>query len=219
MSTLLAGIPVAEFLLVHAAPIEGHGLEDLGAVSLGVGKVASAVHCAELLRRGDRVRAVLLFGVAGAYPARHRGAAPLAGIGDLVVVGSDRLGDEGVETPDGFLDLGAMKLGDCGPFPADPRLARAAADRLQAPCVAGVTVSTCSGTEETSARLAGRTGSDVESMEGAAVAYVCRQFERPLLHVRAISNWTGDRDRGEWNLGAAVAVVQRAVRRLLQPDG
>ena len=31
---------------------------------------------------------------------------------------------------------------------------------------------------------------DVETMEGAAVAFVCRRFERPLLHVRAISNWT-----------------------------
>jgi futalosine hydrolase len=54
-------------------------------------------------------------------------------------------------------------------------------------------------------------------MEGAAVAYVCRKLEVPLLHVRAISNWTGDRDRGAWNLGAAVDAVQRAVRRLMQP--
>ena len=55
-------------------------------------------------------------------------------------------------------------------------------------------------------------------MEGAAVAYVCRQFELPLLHVRAISNWTGDRDRGDWNLGAAVGAVQQAVRRLARGE-
>jgi futalosine hydrolase len=54
-------------------------------------------------------------------------------------------------------------------------------------------------------------------MEGAAVAFVCRQLEVPMLHLRAISNWTGDRDRGEWNLGAAVDVVQTAVRGLMQP--
>ena len=60
-------------------------------------------------------------------------------------------------------------------------------------------------------------GADIETMEGAAVAFVCRQLEVPLLHVRAISNWTGDRDRGEWNLGAAVDVVQKAVRGLMQP--
>lgn len=57
---------------------------------------------------------------------------------------------------------------------------------------------------------------DIETMEGAAVAYVCRQLEVPLLQVRAISNWTGDRGRGECNLGVALELVQRAVRRLLR---
>ncbi|MCA8967741.1 MAG: futalosine hydrolase [Planctomycetota bacterium] len=212
--TTLGGIERAGFLLVHAAPIEGYGLEDLGVHAIGVGKVASAVHMAELLRRREDARAVLLFGVAGAFPARHRQSAPPAGPGGLVVVGSERLGDDGVETPDGFLDLGAMQLGDVGPFAADPRLARDAANRLGAPLVDGVTVSTGSGTESTSQRVCARSGADVESMEGAAVAYVCRLFERPLLQVRAISNWTGDRDRGEWNIGAAVDAVQRGVRRL-----
>lgn len=215
MSAELGGIPWHEFLLVHAAPIEGHGLEDLGAKALGVGKVASAVRCAELLRERDRWRAVLLFGVAGAFPARHRGDAPPVGVGGLAVVQRDQLADEGVTTPDGFLDLGAMQLGDVGPFVADPRLAAAAAERLDAPLVTGATVSSCSGTDERSAQLCERSGAHVETMEGAAVAYVCRRFELPLLQVRAISNWTGDRDRGEWNLGRAVDAVQQAVRALL----
>ncbi|MFK7740272.1 MAG: futalosine hydrolase [Planctomycetota bacterium] len=219
MSTDIGGIPRHEFLLVHAAPIEGHGLEDLGVEVLGVGKVAAAVHLQRLLVERPSVRAVLLFGIAGAFPTRHRpdGDAAPAGIGDLVVVANDRLGDEGVATPDGFLDLGSMKLGDVGPFACDPRLQDAAVERLGAARVHGVTVSTCSGIDAASCALQARTGADVESMEGAAVAYLCRQQELPLLQLRAISNWTGDRDRGEWSLGAAVDVVQRAVRTLLTP--
>jgi len=120
-------------------------------------------------------------------------------------------------TPDGFLDLGAMQLGDCGPFTADPRMARDALERLAAPLVHGVTVSSCSGTDAASEIMRHRSGADIETMEGAAVAFVCRQLEIPMLHLRAISNWTGDRDRGEWNLGAAVDVVQTAVRGLMQP--
>lgn len=215
MTVSLGGIALGELLLVHAAPIEGHGLEDLGVQALGVGKVAAAVACSELLRGSKDKRAVLLFGVAGAFPARHRDDAPQCQIGDLVVVEQDRLSDEGVATPDGFLDLGAMQLGDCGPFGADRRLTDAACERLGAPRVAGATVSSCSGTDPTSAAMFARTGADVETMEGAAVAFVCRKFEVPLLHVRAISNWTGDRDLGEWSLGAAVDVVQAAVRRLM----
>lgn len=214
---MVGGIPFHEFLIVHAAPIEGYGLEDLGVQSIGVGKVAAAVRCADLIRTRDNVRAVLLFGVAGAFPARHRDGDAPAGIGDLVVVSHDQFGDEGVATPDGFLDLGAMQLGDCGPFPADPRMAGDVVETLSVPLVHGVTVSSCSGTEAASETMRERTGADIETMEGAAVAFVCRQMELPLLHLRAISNWTGDRDRGEWNLGAGVDSVQAAVRRVMQP--
>lgn len=217
MTSVFAGIALSEFLVVHAAPIEGHGLEDLGVQSLGVGKVPSSLHCAELLRSRENVRAVLLFGVAGAFPPRHRDSDPPVAVGELAIVSHDMLGDEGVETPDGFLDLGAMQLSDCGPFLAEPRLAKAAAERLAAPVVHGVTVSSCSGTDAASQRMHARSGADIESMEGAAVAYVCRQLEVPMLQLRAISNWTGDRDRGEWNLGSAIDVVQAAVRTLLQP--
>ena len=217
MTSVFSGLALSDFLIVHAAPIEGHGLEDLGVRAVGVGKVAAAVHCAELLRSRDDVRAVLLFGVAGAFPLDHRDSEPPVSVGELAVVSHDQLGDEGVETPDGFLDLGAMQLSDCGPFLSDPRLAKAAVERLSAPLVHGVTVSSCSGTDASSKRMSARCRADVESMEGAAVAFVCRQFEVPMLQLRAISNWIGDRDRGEWNLGAAIDVVQAAVRRLMQP--
>ena len=216
MTTMLGGIPLSEFLVVHAAPIEGHGLEDLGVKPIGVGKVASAVRFAELLRDRDPVRAVLLFGVAGAFPARHRQTPAPLGVGDLAILAEDMLGDEGVDTPDGFLDLGAMRLGDSGPFVADPRLASAAGELLSAPLLRGVTVSSCSGTEAASQRISARSAADLETMEGAAVGFVCRRSEVPLLQIRAVSNWTGDRDRGDWNLGAAVDAVQSAVRRLMQ---
>ena len=42
MSAGLGGVPHSEFVLLHAAPIEGHGLEDLGVRSIGVGKTAAA---------------------------------------------------------------------------------------------------------------------------------------------------------------------------------
>lgn len=213
---IYGGIRIRECLLVHAAAAEGRGLHhpDLRVVPLGVGKVAAAVALAEWLRQVPEAKAVLLFGVAGAFPARHRRTPPPVGLRGVCVVGSERFGDEGVETPDGFQDLQALGLGDCGPFPANPRLAQAAAERLGAPVVRGVTVSTCSGTDQRSEALVRRTAADVETMEGAAVAWVCRQAERPLLQVRAVSNWTGDRARGEWDLAGAIAAVQAAVRSL-----
>lgn len=212
--TQYGGVPIGEFVVVCASTLEDFAADELRVATLGVGKTAAAMQLTGLLRGSPEARAVLLFGVAGAFPDRHRTSPAPVRRGGICIVGSDRFGDEGVETPGGFQDLHTLRLGDCGPFPASPRMAQQAASLLGVPIVRGVTVSTCSGTEPSSVRMWKRCAADIETMEGAAVAYVCRQFELPLLHVRAISNWTGDRDRGDWNLGIAVDAVQQAVRRL-----
>jgi futalosine hydrolase len=217
------GIAVDDFVVVFASPFE-QPFTGVQAHELGVGKVAATASLYSLLMAIEQrqpVRAVLLCGVAGAYPERHRRGKPPVRPGQVCVVGSDVLADEGVETPSGFIDFGkpvehGVRTLDGGPFPANPRIAAEAAARLAAPIVKGATVSTCSGTELLSRKLHERTGADIETMEGAAVASVCRRREVPLLHVRAISNWTGDRNRGEWNLGAAVDAMQLALRKLLE---
>ncbi|MBL8731939.1 MAG: futalosine hydrolase [Planctomycetes bacterium] len=214
----------ADVLVVHAAPLEAPGIAGQRTVELGVGKVAAATNLYAALIGGElagqRIDAVLLVGIAGAYPERHRGTPPPVRPGELCVVGGDVLADEGVRTERGFVDFGAPAFGhdrslvDAGPFPASPRLSQFAAARLGVPIVRGATVSTCSGSEATSRELYERTHADVESMEGAAVAAVCRRREVPLLHVRAISNWTGDRERAEWDIGRAVEALRAGVARL-----
>jgi futalosine hydrolase len=221
------GVPIGDFLLACSTLAESASLGDLEVHTLGVGKTAAALGMATALRARPSTRAVLLFGIAGAFPDRHRRNPSTVRRGSVCVVGSDRFGDEGVETPQGFRhieDVLAPSPAATGrrrgptPFPANPRMARQASSLLSVPIVRGVTVSTCSATEATSQTMSRRSGADVETMEGASVAYVCRQLELPLLHVRAVSNWTGDRDRGEWNLGAAVDALGRAVRRLVQGE-
>jgi futalosine hydrolase len=221
------GIPIDDFVAVHAAILEGRGLDDLRTWTIGVGKTAAAVSMHALLRSQPAPRGVLLFGLAGAVPDRLRpDPAPVGLLAPCLVV-EDRFGDEGVATPDGFLAIRPQHdfatewgraPGDTDVFAAHRRAAEDAARRLGAPLVRGTTVSTCSGTDDLARAMYARTGADVETMEGAAVAYVCRQFEVPLLHLRVISNWTGDRDRGEWNLGAAVDALTTAVRRLFAAD-
>jgi futalosine hydrolase len=222
------GVPIGGFVVVCASFREHFSHADLPVHLLGVGKTAAAMRLPAVVRANPAARAVLLYGIAGAFPDRHRSTPAPARVGGVCIVGSDRFGDEGVETPAGFVDIeqvlgrtgyelevGAKRFGGPSTFPSNPRIAQQAAELLGVPIVHGVTVSTCSGTEAASERMRRRSTADIETMEGAAVAYVCRQLELPLLHVRAISNWTGDRDRGEWNAVAAVEAVQRAVTRLI----
>jgi futalosine hydrolase len=212
------GWSLADFLCVHAAALERPQLPTTAVHALGVGKVAATLSLTKLLHGSSRPRAVLLCGVAGAYPARHRLRPPPLGLAAVGIVGSDVLADEGVATPQGFLDLGRAEAGpalvEVGPFPAAPDLITFAAQRLAVPIVRGATVSTCSGIDALSAARHQQSGADLETMEGAAVAAVCQHFGVPLLQLRAISNWTGDRERGGWDLAAAMAALQAALRRL-----
>jgi futalosine hydrolase len=216
------GVPIEEFVVVHPSPLES--LEPRRrSFEIGVGKVAATMGLYSLLvglEAAQPVRAVLLCGIAGAFPERLRASPLPVRLGGVCVVGSDMLADEGVATADGFLDLGGpiaghgQRLLDTGPFPANPRMASDAAARLGIGIVRGATVSTCSGTDDVARVLHRRSHADIESMEGAAIAAVCRRREVPLLHLRAISNWTGDRNRGEWNVGAAVDALREAMQRL-----
>jgi futalosine hydrolase len=191
----------------------------------GVGKVSAALATEALL--GFRKPAVvILFGCGGAYPGSGMR------IGDLALAREEIYGDEGVQTPAGFLDMLQLgfPLGETsdGPFynrlPLDPHLADSARATLK-PSVAAsghslidgsfVTVSCCSGTNALSQALASRTGGICENMEGAAVAQVCRQHDVQLLELRGISNLTGDRDPAAWNMAGGAEAAQRAVLTLL----
>lgn len=44
----------------------------------------------------------------------------------------------------------------------------------------------------------------VESMEGAALHYVCIQKNIPFLQIRGISNKVGERDKSKWNFKKAI---------------
>jgi futalosine hydrolase len=194
----------------------------------GVGK-ANAAAAATLLALREP-EAMIVLGCGGAF--RARGLA----IGDLALASCEIFGDEGVITPEGFLDLAAMRLpllvSPEGPhyndYPVDPAW-RKRAEQALAPFAAAagihlasgpfVTVSTGSGTNAVGDELAQRTGGLCENMEGAAVALVCARNHIPFFELRGISNLVEDRDLTRWNLSAGALIAQRALLALLGPDG
>lgn len=203
-------------LFAYAAPPEAGSLSEeydvavsAEFVMLGVGKAASGFRLAQRLEVDPRPNLVVLFGICGAH------AGDLT-VGDVCLVESDCLADEGVQTEDGFLSLADLGLGAGTEFDMDGRrTAEAAAMLGGVPIVRGSTVSTCSGNDAMAATLATRTAAQIETMEGAAVALVCHELVVPLVQLRSVSNRTGDRARAGWDLTTACANVQDAVRRLM----
>lgn len=207
-------------LFAYAASVEGAALAAAHPgyrfVEVGVGPVRATLELTRALQSGPPPDLVCVFGVAGAYTAHDSasGSAPLAVL-DLVLVGSDSLCDEGVETDAGFVSTHSLGLVADGQLTAAVEPTRRLADALRAPIVVGATVSTCSGTDARADDVWARTHASVESMEGAALALVCARFGVPWVQVRVVSNRCGDRARGGWDLAGAVARLHAAMPTVL----
>ena len=191
----------------------------------GVGKVNAAMTTEALL--GERhPKSVILFGCGGAYP--NSGLK----IGDLAIATEEIYGDEGVQTPNGFLDM--QKLGlPLGTYQEEPlynrvpmnspmlnearAMLKPTLNALGQNLLTGpfVTVSCGSGTDQLAIDIAARTDGICENMEGAAVAQVCLLHKVPILELRGISNLTGTRNPDDWDIPKATDIAQRAVSELL----
>jgi len=83
------------------------------------------------------------------------------------------------------------------------------------PKVNGITVNTVHGNEASIAKIIDRLNPDVESMEGAAVFKVCKEFAVPCMQVRAISNKVEKRNKENWDLPLAIQNLNTAVMELI----
>jgi len=238
MIALLAAVPQeTELLRRSLAPCEvrhSHGYDLLRSrigehplclLHSGVGK-ANAAAATTALIAACQPAALVMIGCGGAYPGSG------LEIGDLALATCEIYGDEGVQTPNGFLDMEALdlplvekrgqRLFNRFPIAADllglaaPVLtdaAEATGHRLsEGPFV---TVSTCSGSSLAGAELARRTGGICENMEGAAAAQVCVLHGLPFLELRGISNLVEDRDLSRWDLKRGAEAAQQAILHLL----
>jgi futalosine hydrolase len=176
------------------------GGRTLARVVTGVGPVNAAFGLTRFLSE-NTAQGVVVCGVGGAYPGSG------LEIGDVVCAASETYGDLGADSPDGFLDMQALR------FPVIPG-ERPLFNRLPLDLfpanrrVAFVTCTTCTGTAAQAETLVRRTGGVVESMEGAAIVHVARLMGVPVGEVRGISNTVGNRDRAAWRLQEAAAAAR-----------
>ena len=130
----------------------------------------------------------------------------------LAVITEERFADLGAEDRDSFqsvFDLGLVRPNippfAGGALPADLSQSPFPLSGLQH--AAGITVETGTGCAETVAKRLARFGPVVETMEGAALHYVCRQLDIPFLQLRAISNYAEVRNRDAWEIEGAVSAL------------
>ncbi len=176
-----------ELVLSEANPFVQKG--EQGFLLTGVGLPAALATLFSVLPT-CRPEQILNIGIAGAYP--NSGLQ----IGDVVMGESEVYGDIGFELPEAPYFQSISESRFAGSLYANPFSLYCVQEWIT-PSVRfgrGSTVNSCTGSEQVGLAREQVLQAHFETMEGAAVAQVGKQFEIPVCEVRTISNIASTRD-------------------------
>ena len=169
----------------------------------GVGLVAMAARLAKRLEE-DKYDFVLNCGIAGSFDRQI----PLT---KIFKVEQDTIADLGVEMGQKFISISQLGLAK----DSDISITRNSGgyNRLfeSLPVANAISKNTGSGRVSMITFLQKHYKVQLESMEGAAFHFVCRQKGIPFCQIRAVSNYVGERDKGKWDIKGSVTVLNEFV--------
>lgn len=77
--------------------------------------------------------------------------------------------------------------------------------------VTGITINTVTDNQDKIQALRRKWDPVVESMEGAALHYVCSEKGVPFIQLRALCNYVGERDKSKWQLEESIVKLNDAL--------
>ena len=139
-------------------------------------------------------------------------------IGTVVNVKSEQFCDFGIEDADHIktvFDAGFVDPDDF-PFHGGKMINPHRYENLELQAVHGITGNISHGAADSIARMKEEFDPDIESMEGAAVFYVCLFEKIPFLEIRAISNYVDIRNTEKWDIPTAIENLTDELFRFLR---
>lgn len=181
------------------------GNYQLNVLITGVGMVATAFSMAKAFSEQNYDLAINA-GIAGSFR-------PSLKPGEICNVTEDIFAELGAEDGDNFLSIENLNLGksiyssiNCNFFNIHKSLKQ----------VRSITVNTVHGNEVSIQRIVARLNPDIESMEGAAFFYACKQYQVPSLQIRSISNYVERRNRDNWQINTAIRELNNYLIELIK---
>jgi futalosine hydrolase len=160
---------------------------------------------------------IIQIGIAGAFNSE-------IALGNVYMVGVDRFADLGAQDNEAFTDVFEMGLIDnneppfsCGNLFNTEKPYPAFFTGLQP--VNAITVNMVSGNAKTIEMLQSKYKPTLESMEGAALHYVCLQENIAFVQMRAVSNYVTIRDKSTWKIKEAIANVNEYLIHYIKTIG
>jgi len=174
---------------------------DISTLITGVGMVATAYSLGRHLATNE-YDLIINLGIAGSFDRN-------IALGEVVEIAEDRFSELGAEDDEAFLTIDQLGFGE-GAFKSSYNLP----DSFGLKKVSAITVNTVHGSEANIQRLTRRIQPQLESMEGAAFFYACKQAGVPCLQIRAVSNYVEKRNRDTWQMGLAIKNLNTFVAEL-----
>ena len=144
---------------------------------------------------------IIQAGIAGTFDKKMH-------LGKVVTVNNEILGDTGVEEEGKWKDLFDLKLEKSSYHPFEkrklPNQYLKEYNLLKLSEVSSITVNEITTNKERIDQLIKKYEPGIESMEGAALHYVCREMNVPFIQIRSISNYIGERDKTKWKMKEAI---------------
>lgn len=173
----------------------------------GVGMLSTAVSLTKLVYE-EKPDLVVQAGIGGSFD-------PAIALGKVVVINEEALADMGVEEDGRWKDIFDLKLEKSSYHPFErrklPNPWLPKFNLLKLPEVSGVTVNEVSTNKERILQLVKKYNPCIETMEGAALHYVCREANIPFIQLRAISNYIGERNKTNWKIKEAIDNLNQAI--------
>lgn len=173
----------------------------------GVGMLSTAVALTRLVLE-EKPDLIIQVGIAGGFD-------PAVALGKVVIVQEEALADMGVQEDGKWKDIFDLKLEKSSYHPFErrklPNPWLPKFNLLKLPQVSGITINEISTSKERIQQLIKKYNPDVESMEGAALHYICRGANIPFVQIRAISNHIGERNKANWKLKEAIANLNQTI--------
>ena len=193
--------------------LEAYGVHEVKVLITGVGSAVTAWSLTNAIFH-DRPGLIIQAGIGGSF---SDGPAP----GSVNFVHEEVFADTGVSNGNKWNDVFDLGLADPDgkPFKSGLLINHYSDSwkKFDLPFFRGATVSRISSTAEEAQLIKSKYETAIESMEGAALHYVCLQENMPFMQIRAISNYAGERDKSKWKMKEAIEALNANVKTII-PD-
>ena len=178
----------------------------------GVGMLATSVSLMKLIAE-EKPDLIIQAGIAGTFKQKKK-------LATTVVVKEETIADMGVEEDKEWKDIFDLKLEKANYYPFEkrklPNQWLKKFNLLKLPEVKAITINEISTNILRIEQYRKKYAPVIESMEGAALHFVCREMNVPFIQIRSLSNYVGERDKSKWLLKESIAVLNKTLLLMIE---